>query len=520
MSDMPVNILLLEDSPLDADLACSRLAAGGVTATVRRVETRQDFIDALSTEDFDLILADYSLPSFDGLSALRIAQEMKPDTPCMLVSGVLGEELAVEALKAGAVDYVLKQRLDRLVPSVRRALNEATERRRREAAEVELHKAKEVAEAANRAKDAFLAVLSHELRTPLSPILTTVHLLELEPGLSPEVREAVEVIKRNVELEARLIDDLLDVTRIARGKLQLHLQPVELHDIVDAVLQICQSEVRGKQHRIRTELNAPRDLVQGDPARLQQVLWNLLKNAVKFTPAHGNIVVRTSNEQTPDGERVVLEVVDNGIGIAPDRLPHIFSAFEQGDPIINRQFGGLGLGLAIAHALVEKHHGTLTACSDGLNQGACFRVSLPLLPEQAANDQPRRTPGIRTDGHTRILLIEDHQDTARAMSRLLQRMGHQVQVAGTVKTATQLLDSEPFDLLISDIGLPDGSGVDLMRSIRSRHSIPAIALTGFGMDQDIANCREAGFSEHLVKPVDTAKLKAVIQHLKNKIARG
>jgi signal transduction histidine kinase len=257
----------------------------------------------------------------------------------------------------------------------------------------ELAQAKELAEAANRSKDRFLAVLSHELRTPLTPVLMAVQSLQEEGQTSPELRGLLSMIRRNVELEARLIDDLLDLTRIAKGKLQLHLETADAHELLCSALEICRGEIDAKRLSVTVELAAARHVVHADPARLQQVFWNLINNAVKFTPAGGRLWVRSFDGDGDDGDRLVTEVSDSGIGIEPETLPRIFDAFEQGEGTVTRRFGGLGLGLAICRALVRMHWGVITAHSAGTGQGATFTVSLAGRTPAAAGGAPFRGAG-------------------------------------------------------------------------------------------------------------------------------
>jgi PAS domain S-box-containing protein len=373
----------------------------------------------------------------------------------------------------------------------------------------ELEKARRVAEAASSAKDHFLAVLSHELRTPLTPVLATAQMLERDPGLTGELRSAVEMIRRNVMLEARLIDDLLDLTRIARGKLELHLGSVDVHEKIRAVAAMCAEEAEAKEMEVRVVLGAARHHVRGDSTRLQQILWNLLKNAIKFTPAGGQVVVETRDGE---GGQVVVEVTDNGVGIPQDVLPRIFEAFEQGGREVMRQFGGLGLGLAISRALADMHGGTIRAESGGLGQGARFTLTLPTAEAEAAK---RRDAGGPADGELRcrILLVEDHVDTRRVLTRLLGAMGCTVRTAGLVSEALRAAEEERFDLLVSDIGLPDGSGVEVMREVKARYGLRGIALSGFGMEEDIERSRAAGFEAHLTKPVNLAVLEATLRRV-------
>ncbi|MGP0064111.1 MAG: PAS domain-containing protein, partial [Isosphaeraceae bacterium] len=379
----------------------------------------------------------------------------------------------------------------------------------RKDAEAQLKEAKEAAETASRAKDRFLAVLSHELRTPLSPILTAVALMEMTPGLTPELQEYLAMIRRNIGLETRLIDDLLDLSRVISGKLRLERRPTHLNALVQHVLDIVGDEVRANGLVLETDLVARSDLVDVDPARVQQVVWNLVKNAAKFTPSGGTIRVATRQA----GERFVeVEVRDTGKGIAPGALPYIFDAFEQGDPTITQRFGGLGLGLSISKAIVDRHGGTIRAASDGPGLGASFMVTLALLSSsEEGRDDDGLPPAPAPAGRVRVLFVEDHADTARAMARLLERCGYQVDWADCVAEALRLAAERPFDVVVSDLGLPDGSGYELMRILKDRYGARGIALSGFGMEGDILRGRESGFLEHLVKPVDVGTLDQAIR---------
>jgi signal transduction histidine kinase len=380
------------------------------------------------------------------------------------------------------------------------------------------------AQRANAAKDQFLATLSHELRTPLSPVLAIVSALESDPALREQIGGALAVVRRNVELEARLIDDLLDLTRITRGKLDLHLQPADLREIVAHGLQSCsaQEDSESKWIAIETDFAAGDHSISADTPRLTQVFWNLLKNALKFTPDGGAIRVRSRSETVAGREGVAVEISDTGIGIDPDLLPRIFDAFEQGARSITRRFGGLGLGLAISKALVDLHGGRISVASGGAGQGTTFTVWLPLLRHQrhqatapeagAEGASPAVEPA--AGGSLRILLVEDHPDTAAAMAELLEILGHRVTVARDVASgltaAEQALAGSGLDLVISDIGLPDGSGLDLMRVLSDRYGLRGIALSGYGTEKDVHESRAAGFSLHLTKPVDLQRLRSAL----------
>ena len=307
------------------------------------------------------------------------------------------------------------------------------------------------------------------------------------------------MVRRNVEMEARLIDDFLDVSRIARGKIELNRSAVELCTVIQRAVEVCKPDIEARRLHFGVDLGpAAPYWVEADVPRLQQVFWNLLKNAIKFTPHGGCVGIRCR----PNEEHVVVEVNDSGIGIEPEALSRIFNAFEQAERSITQQFGGLGLGLAISKALVEMHGGPIEAHSEGRDKGATFRVRLPLTAPAGQPDAPpaRRAPQ-RAVRPLRILLVEDHGVTAKMMRMVLTADGHTVETAGDVATALELAGQHAFDLLLSDLGLPDGSGHDLMRQLRQRgHKFPGIALSGYGQEEDIQRSREAGFAAHLTKP--------------------
>jgi two-component system, chemotaxis family, CheB/CheR fusion protein len=381
-------------------------------------------------------------------------------------------------------------------------------------AKLSAERAKAAAEAANQAKDHFLAVLSHELRTPLSPVLTALILLERETSLSGSGRTYLEVIRRNVELEARLIDDLLDLTRIVRGKVELDRRPVPLRVVIERAVEVCRADLEARRLHfgVRFCPNPGDDLVNADAARLQQVLWNLLKNAIKFTP-HGGCVGLDCRRAD---DHVIVEVSDSGVGIDSTDLPRIFDAFAQAERSTRRHFGGLGLGLAISKSLVEMHGGTIEAESAGADRGSLFRVSLPVLslaPLPAGASYHASDEGVGSPRHSlRVLLVEDHGDTMQMMVDILQLEGHDVLTAGDVATALKIAAEHPFDVLLSDLGLPDASGLDLIRQLRDQgNTAPAIALSGYGQETDIGESRSAGFHIHLVKPVDPRRLMEAME---------
>jgi PAS domain S-box-containing protein len=397
----------------------------------------------------------------------------------------------------------------------------------RKRAQEELETAHREAQAANEAKDQFLATLSHELRTPLTPILAIISRLEEDPRFAGQVDE-LAMIRRNAELEARLIDDLLDLTRISRGKLELHPRKTDARQVVEHALATTERELAEKGLHLDLGLAAESHRVAADAARLTQVFWNLLSNAVKFTPSGGTVSVRSRLEPGRSGAReLVVEVADTGIGIEPEVLPRIFEAFEQTDRRITRKFGGLGLGLAVSRAIVDLHGGSLTAASAGRDRGSTFAVRLPLFGGQEDVDETgiwfsrRRQDEVGPEpGAPRpvaILLVEDHADTAEAMADLLRLSGHRVVIAGSVGEALAAAEATGngggFDLVVSDLGLPDGSGQDLMRELARRHGLKGIALSGYGMEDDVQRSLEAGFSHHLTKPVDRQALETTIRQV-------
>ncbi|MEA2559934.1 MAG: hypothetical protein QOH06_1438 [Acidobacteriota bacterium] len=374
------------------------------------------------------------------------------------------------------------------------------------------------AEAASQTKDHFMATLSHELRTPLTPVLAVLSRLEARPDpLPPDVRDGLAMIRRNVELEARLIDDLLDLTRISQGKLELRRGPTDVRQVLAHALEACERPGTVGPALI-SEIEDAELWTWADAPRLTQVFWNLISNARKFTPPEGKVGVRAWREE---GE-VVVEVSDTGIGIDPEVLPRVFDAFHQGQRNITRRFGGLGLGLAISERIVALHGGRIGAASKGRGKGATFTVRMPAgkppvppsFPWEAA-PEPRRAQ--TEDRPLHILLVEDHPDTAEAMADLLRATGRRVTVAGSVAEGRAAAESAGnggrIDLVLSDIGLPDGSGHDLMAELSHRFGLRGIALTGYGMEEDVERSREVGFARHLTKPVSLEQLESAIRQV-------
>ena len=367
-----------------------------------------------------------------------------------------------------------------------------------------------VAERANKAKDDFLAALSHELRTPLTPALAAAGYLADNVAKFPaEFIEEVDTIRRNVQLQARLIDDLLDLTRVTRGKIELRFERVDGHAAIREALTMTEPGIAERRLKVTTELKAKKHHIWADPIRIQQVFWNLINNAVKFTAPGGKIEIRTANDERNHFE---FEVADDGIGIEAERQRALFKPFE-GERSITRQFGGLGLGLAISKHLVDLHDGVITVESRGRSHGATFKVTLDVLKDRVGKSGvPAQIPQ-KASKALRILLVEDHGDTRRTLSRLLSHFGHEISVADCTQSALEMFNSKEFDVVLSDIGLPDGSGYDVISQAKRKQRVKGVALTGFGSDEDIRRGKEAGFDFHLTKPVDFHELRSVLSQV-------
>lgn len=427
----------------------------------------------------------------DHFETIRQTKDGQLVEVSVTISPVRNAEGRIIGASKIARDITLQKRFQREIQAARAAAEEA----------------KALAETANRAKDHFLSTLSHELRTPLTPVLAAISLLEQDNSLPPHVAEHVSMIRRNVETEARLVDDLLDLTRIARGKIQLHLEVVDAHAVLRNVVAMFHQELDDKGLTIAVALRAKRFHVWADPGRFQQMVLNLLSNAVKFTPEGGTVTLRTSNENGT----IKIEMIDTGVGIEADVLPLLFQPFEQGEQTAARKFGGLGLGLSIVKSLVELHKASITATSEGASKGATFTLRIETTqPASAAN-----TPGPATSAPEmayRVLLVEDHADTRHLLTKLLTSFGCVVTATGSVKEAVEAANLNSFDLLLSDIGLPDGSGIDVMKHV-AQYKVTGIALSGFGQDDDLRRSREAGFATHLTKPVNFQTLRETIRNV-------
>jgi len=359
----------------------------------------------------------------------------------------------------------------------------------------------------------FMALLSHELRTPLTPVLMTATALKEDENIPAEVREQFEMMERNIAIEVRMIDDLLDITSVQYKKLQLITQPCDAHSLIGSAIEIVRDAADAKNISIERDFSAKRTGIMADPARFQQIIWNLLRNAIKFTPHGGHILISTRDQED---NWLHIEVTDTGIGMEAKDLDKIFLPLEQLEIVRERRYGGLGLGLAIVRSMVELHGGKTSAKSEGPDRGATFIVEFPgatAPPPDFAGISPIQSSSLPSGPPLRLLLVDDHPSTLLAVSTLLTRDGHKVITASTVTAALAPASVNTFDLLISDLGLPDGTGNQLMEELRDKYGLQGIAMSGYGTEADIERSLESGFAVHLVKPVPMAELRRVLAQL-------
>jgi signal transduction histidine kinase len=532
---IPLRILILEDNAVDAELMLHELRRAGYDPTADRVETEQAYRDHLQPAP-DIILADFSMPEFDALLALEILQELQLDIPFIIVTGTIGEERAVQVMHRGATDFILKDRMGRLGQSVTQALEQKRLRKAKRLADIALYESKELsrkvqeaqlreqgareqAEQDNRVKDQFFATLSHELRSPLTPILGWCRML-LDGGLDEETRiKGLTVIMRNVKMQSRLVDDILDVSRIITGKLLLNIVTVDANRIIEAAMEVVRPIADSK--KMVLERTSPRAavMISGDPYRLEQVFWNLLTNAVKFTPDGGKIQIGIKNT----GAHAQILIKDSGMGIRPDFLPHVFDRFSQADSSSTREHGGLGIGLSLVKHLTELHGGTVGVESEGEGLGTTFTVSLP-LPKEKSLEAPQTIASETFQvndslfQNVKLLIVDDEPDARELLLYTFKRCGAEVKTAGTVREALGDYRNQKPDLLLSDLGMPFDDGFELIKEIRTLEAqsgkyTPAIALSAFARDEDRTRSLAAGFQLHIPKPIDPIELIIAVSKL-------
>ena len=524
----PLHILLVDDDEVDRLAVKRLLRQAGIEAEIEERTDRVGALAAVHERHFDCALLDYRLPATDGVTLLRDIRTTGVGVPVVALTGQGDEEVAVELMKAGAADYLNKNSLtaERLERSLRyaMALHRAEEERRllleRE------QQARLEAQAANRAKDEFLATLSHELRTPLNAILGWAQLLaggQLDPPMS---RRAVEIIERNTRLQAQLIDDLLDISRIVTGKLRLELKTVTCQSILDAAIESSLPAAANKHVTLNRELNNGSDSILCDPGRMQQVIWNLLSNAFKFTPEGGQVTVSLHR----NGSAMIVEVSDTGVGIEPEFLPHVFDRFRQQDAATTRKHGGLGLGLSIVRHLVELHSGSIAALSEGKDRGATFIVTVPVAPialddtEGEVQQRPSLPNAEMPSLEGLHVLVVDNEDDARGLIRtILESRGAEVTAVDSASAALNAIRRRRPDVLLSDIGMPGEDGYSLIKKVRqlapSDPPLPAAALTAYASAGDRARALMAGYQAHLPKPIEPVELTAVVAALSKGVLR-
>ncbi len=658
MGTLPLRVLIIEDSEDDTLVLLSTLKSNGYKPTYERVDSAAGMSAALD-QPWDVVIADYVVPGFNAAAALSLLKEKGQDIPFIILSGVIDEQTAVTALKAGAHDFVLKSRMARLVPAIEREMREAEIRRKHRQAEKALqesesryrslaiatsaavwttnaqgevvddipswraltgqsesavkgwgwlaaihpedrertaqmwkeavatksiydiehrilladgtyryfsargvpvvHESGEVQEwvgthtdisdrvtmqsalrqraeeltEANRIKDEFLAVVSHELRSPLNAMLGWVTLLRTRQFDAATTAKALETIERNARSQAQLVEDLLDISRIIRGQLRLNVCPVNLVSIIEAAIETVRLAADAKNIHLKAVLDPTASLVTGDSHRLQQVVWNLLTNAVKFTPNDGQVEIRLQRINS----HVEIAVIDTGMGISAEFLPFVFDRFRQEDSSKTRSYSGLGLGLSIVRHLVELHGGTVHAYSQGVECGSHFIIKLPLLQgnrgrgaegaegakfiaSRLSQSAPRTAPLAERPcllNGLRILVVDDQADARELLISILQQEKSEVMAVATADEAMTALSRKAtqFDVLISDIGMPGEDGYSLIRKVRAMNplsggQIPAIALSAYARSEDATAALLAGFHYHVAKPVDPAQLIAAI----------
>jgi signal transduction histidine kinase len=564
----PIRLLLVEDNPGDARLVREHLADvhGREHFTLADAPTLGEAKTLAGRAPFDIVLLDLSLPDSSGLETLAHWRATAPDLPVIVLTGSDDEAQAVAAVREGAQDYLVKGRIDGglLAQAIRYAierkhvqedlehakadLERRVEERTTELREINARLQSEIAErtlaqqqaaqllqreqaaralveSANRSKDEFLAVLSHELRTPLNAILGWAEILHDGESSAAEVREGVEIIERNARTQARLVEDVLEVSRIVCGKVRLNPVELDLTTVIDAVVTSARPAAAARGVTLQRISDDAVMRISGDADRLQQVFSNLLSNAIKFTPSGGSVRVESRRLD----HHAEISVSDTGIGIKPDFLPFVFDRFRQSDASTTRNHGGLGLGLSITRHLAELHGGSIRAASDGEGLGATFTILLPL---SAATAPPaaERSPCANLAAHCpngahlsdlvglRVLVVDDEPDSRRVIARLLTRAHVEVREAGSAAEAGQMLRVWDAELLISDIAMPGEDGYSLLRRLRSSseqrlRDLPALALTAFVRPEDAQRAAQAGFTMHLPKPVEPAALFSAVASL-------
>jgi signal transduction histidine kinase len=484
------------------------------------VKDGQEALNLIGEEMPDIVLSDIMMPKLDGielLNRIRSDQHLR-SLPVILLSARAGEEARIEGLEMTADDYLIKPFTAReLIARISTHLDLARVRKESLEREQTLRSEAVAAKRSSELKDQFLATVSHELRTPLNIIRGHSDLLRDTDLTENEKLESLDAIQRNVDAQTKIIEDLLDLSRLMSGKLHLDAKDLNLTEVIQSAVENITTAIKAKQLALQTDFGSCAAFVKGDPVRLSQIVWNLLSNSVKFTPSGGRVSVRCELKE----KLVEIKVADSGIGIAPEFLPYAFDVFRQEDSAYTRKHGGLGLGLAIVRELAEAHGGSIRVESEGRGKGTTFTLALPTINfNQVAESTPaseRPTTSEKLKG-LRLLAVDDHPETLDLISMLLQKAGAKVFKANSAAEAYDKLFEVRPDVLISDISMPVEDGYSLIKRIRSLPvekggSIPAVAVTAFTRDIDRKKAIQAGFHAHLGKPVDRLQLVDTIQKL-------
>jgi signal transduction histidine kinase len=509
-----MRILHLEDDPIDTELVCELLKNEEICAEIDRIDTLEAFRDGLAKGEYSVILSDYSVPGVDPVEALQVARELRPEIPFLFLSGTIGEEMAIELLHLGASDCVLKDRMGRLVPAVRRAIREAQEQIRRLEAEEALRAAKETAEAGNRAKDRFLLAMSHELRTPLTVTMGMLD-LSLAEELPPTIRHYLDSARKSSETLLSLISDILDFAGIEQGHVALEEERFDLPECLRECVDALHPEATGKDLglTLRLEPGLPQTVI-GDRARLSQILRNVLDNAVRFTE-RGRIDVSVAVGAVREKAReVTINVRDTGIGIPEETLEHLFQRFSQADMSLTRRFHGAGLGLAISRGLVERMAGRIEAKSTE-GQGSTFSIVIPFKISEEDSAPAVKGKGPEGGTRPRILVAEDEPMIAELIRIVLEREGWQADVVPDGRAALERWFEGGYAIVLLDLQMPGMDGLEAARRIRAREDgserTPIIAVTAHAREEDRRACRQAGMDDVLVKPLQMPVLTATVR---------